>query len=115
MAGPGNNPGSYIYWISSVNSVSVHLVACVCEVWLFDECVPCLQLRRCQQLERVQCESCARLIPPKVSQSRFCLYGTPKSVPGGWKERISHRIEMSVNMYPDVTGRTLLAWCGIGG
>ena len=115
MAEPGDNPGLFIYWISSVNSVSVQLVACVCEVWQFDECVQCQQQRQCQQLERVQCESCARLIPPKVSQSRFCLYGTPKSVPGGWKERISHRIEMSVNMYPDVTGRTLLAWCGIGG
>lgn len=41
--------------------------------------------------------------------------GILKSVPGGWKERIDRRIEISVNMYPDVTGRTLLAWCRIGG
>lgn len=48
-------------------------------------------------------------------QSRFYPCGIPKSVPGGWKERISRRIEISVNMYPDVTGRTLLAWYRIDG
>lgn len=115
MFGQGNNPCLFIYRISSENSVSVQLVACVCEVWQFDECVQCQQQRQCEQLECVQCESGSGLIPPMASQSRFCPCGTPKSVLGGWKERISRRLEITVNMYPDVTGRTLLAWCRIGG
>lgn len=115
MAGQGDNPCLFIYRLFSVNSVSVQLVVGVCEVWQFDECVQCQQQRQCQQLERVQCESGSGLIPPKVSQSRFCPCGTPKSVPGGWKERIYLRTEMCVNMYLDVTGRTLLAWCRNGG
>ena len=36
MAGQGNNPCLFIYWISSVNSVSVQLVAGVREVWQLD-------------------------------------------------------------------------------
>ena len=115
MIGQGDNPCLFIYRISSINSVSVQLVACVCEVWQFDECVQCQQQRQCQQLEHVQPESGSGLIPPMARQSRFYPCGIPKSVPGGWKERISRRIEISVNMYPDVTGRTLLAWYRIDG
>lgn len=71
MAGQGNNPCLFIYRISSVNSVSVLLVAGVREVWQLDLCVQCQQQRQCEQLERVQCESGAALIPSKRDKVGF--------------------------------------------
>ena len=71
MAGQGNNPCLFIYRISSVNSVSVQLVAGVREVWQLDWCVLCHQRRLCEQLERVQCASgAALLLHQKIIKSK---------------------------------------------